>query len=108
MSQGYQSVNNEQHKFLKKKQSNGNSYDAVGLNENLISKILNQHAKISKYFLTAIEIAKSNDNSTGLFTYLLYKKAEEQLVRLRDEAITFNELKDLVLMFNNELKEINV
>jgi hypothetical protein len=41
MSQGYQSVNNEQHKFLKKKQSNGNSYDAVGLNENLISKILN-------------------------------------------------------------------
>jgi len=31
MSQGYQSVNSDQHKFLKKKQSY-NAYDAVGVN----------------------------------------------------------------------------
>ena len=77
MSQGYQQNNTEQYKFLKKKQSiGGNSYEAVGLNDNLINKILSQHAKIAKYLLISIEIAKSNDNSAGLFTYLLYKKAE--------------------------------
>jgi hypothetical protein len=41
MSQGYQQNNTEQYKFLKKKQSiGGNSYEAVGLNDNLINKIL--------------------------------------------------------------------
>lgn len=42
-----------------------------------------------------------------LFAYLLIRKSEQKLISIRDEVANQPELKELLMCFNSELKDIN-
>lgn len=56
----------------------------------------------------AVDLIKSNDTNCVLFSFLILKKAEEKLIQMRDEVVGGFELKELVVCFNSELKEISM
>ena len=55
----------------------------------------------------SVDLAKSNDTKAVLFAYLILKKAEQRLVTMRDEATNYQDCRELVNLFNSELRDIS-